>query len=271
MRAQFAAEMGRPDPEIELARAALLVAAEDDPSLDPEESLATLRAWGDELAARVDPALNSLQRLARLRNFMFEELGFRGDVRGYRSPENSMLHSVMERRRGIPLTMGIVFLELGWRLGLDLHAVGFPAHFLVRLAGEAEDLLLDAFDRGASVHEEDCRNILRTATGGAVSWDESLVRSIGRRETVARLLQSLKVASLRHGDTERALRATERRLVVFPDSASDERDRGLLLYRLDRYRPALESLERYLRMRPDAPDRAPIEAYVGALRIMLAA
>jgi len=271
VRTQFAAVMGRPDPEIELARAALLVAAEDDPSLDPENSLATLRAWGDELAARVPPASNSLQRLARLRNFMFEELGFRGDVRGFGSPENSMLHSVMERRRGVPLTLGIVFLELGWRLGLDLQAVGFPAHFLVRLAGEPEDLLLDAFDHGASVHEEDCRNILLAATGGAVPWDESLVRSIGRRETVARLLHTLKVASLRGGDTERALRATERLLVVFPDSASDVRDRGLLLYRLDRYRPALESLERYLALRPDAPDRAPIESYVGALRIMLAA
>lgn len=263
--------MARPDDDIDLAHAALLVAAEDDPDSDPAESLATLRSWGDELAARIAPECNSLQRLARLRNFMFEELGFRGDVRGYHSPENSLLHSVMERRLGVPLTLGILFLELGWRIGLDLEGVGFPSHFLVRLAGEEQDLLLDAYDHGGSVHEEDCRRMLLASTGGAVPWDESLVRSIGTREVVARLLHGLKIASLREGDATRALRATERLLVVFPDSPPELRDRGLLLYRLDAYRPALSSLARYLELRPDADDREQVEQYVGALTIMLAA
>lgn len=263
--------MRRPDDDIELAHAALLVAAEDDPSLDPGAALATLRAWGDELAARVAPECNSLQRLARLRNFMFEELGFRGDVKGYHSPENTMLHSVMERRLGVPLTLGIVFLELGWGLGLDLRGVGFPAHFLVRLAGEAGDLLLDAFDRGASVHEEDCRRILQSSSGGMLPYEEAMIRSIGRREMVARLLHDLKVSCLREGDTGRALRATERLLLVVPDSPPEVRDLGLLLYRVDRYREALASLERYLELRPDAVDRPHVEDRVGALRMMLAA
>lgn len=263
--------MRRTDEDIELAHAALLVAAEDDPSLDPEAALATLRAWGDELAARVAPECNSLQRLARLRNFMFEELGFRGDVRDYYSPANSMLHSVMDRRLGVPLTLGIVFLELGWRLGLDLHGVGFPTHFLVRLAGEAEDLLLDAFDRGASVHEEDCHRILQASSGGMLAYEKAMIRSIGRREMVGRLLHNLKVASLREGDVERALSATDRLLLVFPDAPPEVRDRGLLLYRLDRYREALAALERYLALRPDAVDRPQVEDRLGALRIMLAA
>lgn len=263
--------MARPDGEIELARAALLVAAEDDPGLDPADALATLRSWGDELAARVAPECNSLQRLARLRNFLYEELGFRGDVRGYHSPANSLLHSVMERRLGVPLTLGILFLELGWRLGLDLQGVGFPSHFLVRLAGEAQDLLLDAFDHGGSVHEEDCRRMLLASSGGLVPYEPALVRSIGRRETIARLLHDLKIACLREGDAAGALRATERLLVVFPDSPPEVRDHGLLLYRLDAYRPALASLAHYLELRPDALDREQVEQYVGALTLMLAA
>lgn len=271
VRAQLAALLERPDHEIDLARAALLVAAEDDPALDPEAALATLRAWGDRLASAVPPECNSLQRLARLRNFMFEELGFRGDVQGYYSPENSLLHSVMERRLGIPLTLGVVFLELGWRLGLDLHGVGFPSHFLVRLAGEAEDLLLDAYDHGGSVHEEDCRRMLLASSAGMIEFHEGMIASIGRREMVGRLLHNLKIAWLREGDAARALSATDRLLLVHPGSPPEVRDRGLLLYRLDEYREALEALEFYLELRPDGPDREDVEQHVGALRMMLAA
>jgi regulator of sirC expression with transglutaminase-like and TPR domain len=270
-RAQLAALLERPDHEIDLARAALLVAAEDDPALDPDAALATLRAWGDRLASAVPPECNSLQRLARLRNFMFEELGFRGDVQGYYSPQNSLLHSVMERRLGIPLTLGVVFLELGWRLGLDLHGVAFPSHFLVRLAGEAQDLLLDAYDHGGSVHEEDCRRMLLASSAGMIEFHDGMIRSIGRRDTVGRLLHNLKIAWLREGDDARALSATDRLLLVYPGSPPEVRDRGLLLYRLDEYRDALEALEFYLELRPDGVDREDIEQHVGALRMMLAA
>ena len=271
VRAQLAALLERPDHEIDLARAALLVAAEDDPALDPEAALATLRAWGDRLASAVPAECNSLQRLARLRNFMFEELGFRGDVQGYYSPENSLLHSVMERRLGIPLTMGLVFLELGWRLGLDLQGVAFPSHFLVRLAGETEDLLLDAYDHGGSVHEEDCRRMLLASSAGMIQYHEGMIASIGRRDTLGRLLHNLKIAWLREGDDARALSATERLLLVYPGSPPEVRDRGLLLYRLDEYREALEALEFYLELRPDGVDREEVEQHVGALRMMLAA
>jgi regulator of sirC expression with transglutaminase-like and TPR domain len=271
VRAQLAAMLERPDHEIDLARAALLVAAEDDPALDPDAALATLRSWGDRLASTVAPERNSLQRLASLRNFMFDELGFRGDVQGYYSPENSLLHSVMERRLGIPLTLGIVFIELGWRLGLDLQGVGFPSHFLVRLAGEAQDLLLDAYDHGGSVHEEDCRRMLLASSAGVIPYHEGMIRSIGRREMVGRLLHNLKIARLREGDAALALAATDRLLLVHPDSPPEVRDRGLLLYRLDDYRPALEALERYLELRPDAVDREEVEEHVGALRMMMAA
>ena len=150
IRERFIAMMQRPEQDIELARTALLVAAENDPTLDVDASLATLEQWAATLAARVQPEWNSLQRLARLRNFMYEELGFKGDVQSYYSPENSLLHSVMTRRLGIPLTLAILFMEIGWRIGVPFEGVGFPGHFLVRLTGEPGDLLLDPYDHGVS-------------------------------------------------------------------------------------------------------------------------
>ena len=225
-RRRFQEMMQRPDAEIDLARAALLIAAENDPTLDVDEEMARLDRWAETLARRIDPNWNSLQRLARLRTFMYEDLGFKGDVQGYYSPANSLLHSVMSRRLGIPLTLSILFMELGWRIGIPFEGVAFPGHFLVRLPGEPRDLLLDPYKRGMMVHEEDCRQMLLESTGGKVSYDPTLTASVGKRDMVARLLHNLKGAYLRTGDDAQALAAVERLLVLSPDDPEEVRDRG---------------------------------------------
>ncbi len=259
----------RPEAEIDLARAALLIAAESEPSLDVEAEMARLEQWAGTLRDRLDPEWNHLQRLARLRAFLYEELGFKGDVQHYYAPENSMLHSVMARRKGIPLTMSILFMEIGWRIGVPFEGVGFPGHFLVRLTGLPEDLLLDPFDHGGSVHEEDCRRMLASSTGGVLEFDEAMTRSIGKRDMIARLLFNLKVACLKAGRFDQALTAVERLLLLHPEDAIEVRDRGLLLYQLDRYREAAQSLERYLEMRPSADDRGETERHLAALQMMI--
>ena len=270
IRGSFVEMLKRPDAEIDLARAALLVAAENDPSLDVDTEMARLDRWAQELGRRIDPSWNSLQRLARLRTFMYEDLGFKGDVRGYYSPANSLLHSVMSRRLGIPLTLSIVFMEIGWRIGVPFEGVGFPGHFMVRLTGEPGDLLLDPYNHGASVHEEDCRRMIELTTGGIVPYDPSMIRSLGKRDMIARLLFNLKVACLKTGDDKGALSAVERLLLLRPDDPPELRDRGLLLYRMDRYREAREALVAYLRARPEALDREVVERHLAALQMMLA-
>ena len=270
IRQHFLEMLQRPDAQIDLARAALLVAAENDPSLDVDAEMARLETWAGELNRRIDPSWNSLQRLARLRTFMYEDLGFKGDVRGYYSPANSLLHSVMSRRLGIPLTLSIVFMEIGWRIGVPFEGVGFPGHFLVRLTGEPGDLLLDPYDHGASVHEDDCRRMIQLTTGGTVPYDPSMIRSLGKRDMIGRLLFNLKVACLKTGDDVGALSAVERLLLLHPNDPPELRDRGLLLYRMDRYRDARSSLAAYLRARPQALDRELIERHLAALEMMLA-
>ena len=270
IRQQFLEMMDRHEAEIDLARSALLIAAENDPGLNIDDAMLQLERWAHALSERIEPHWNSLQRLARLRTFMYEELGFKGDVQGYYSPENSLLHSVMQRRLGIPLTLSIVFMEIGWRIGVPFEGVGFPGHFLVRLTGEPGDLLLDPFDHGTSVHEDDCRRMIELTTGGTVPFEPGMIRSMSKRDMIARLLFNLKVSCLKAGDDAGALSAVERLLLLHPDDASESRDRGLLLYRLDRYRDARSMLEAYLRARPDALDRGVIERHLSALEMMLA-
>lgn len=269
-RADFIRMVERPEPAFELARVALLVAAESDPNVDVEGALAHFDRWADELRGRFEPDWNNLQKLARLRSFVYEELGFRGDRTDYYNPSNSLLHEVITRRRGIPLTLAIVMLELGWRLGIPFEGVGFPGHFLVRLTGEPGDLLLDPYSRGMSVHEEDCRRMLMESTGGRLEFDPSLLVSVGKRQMIVRLLNNLKSAYLRAGEDELALAAVDRLLLIEPGDAGEKRDRGLLLFRLHRYGKALGCLDEYLAAAPDAPDRATIEQHMETLRQRIA-
>ena len=269
-RAEFVRMIERPEPEIELARAALLVAAETEPAADVEGGLRLLEEWAGTLRARLEPGWNNLQKLARLRALMYGELDFRGDPRDYHSPGNALLHQVLQRRRGIPLTLAIVLLELGWRVGMPLEGVGFPGHFLVRLAGEPRDLLLDPYDDGRTVHEEDCRRMLRESTGGGMEYAPGLVASVGRRNMIARLLRNLKGAYLRRNDDERALSAVDRLLLMSPADAEEVRDRGLLLFRLNRWNAALECLNGYLERAGSAGDRGEIERHARTLRHLLA-
>ena len=269
IRADFERLVKRPEPAFDLARAALLVAAESDPNVDVDGRIHTLDSWAEQLRLQLDPDWNNLQKLARLRNFVFEELRFRGDHRDYYSPSNSLLHQVMDRRLGVPLTLSIIFMELGWRVGIPFEGVGFPGHFLVRLTGEPRDLLLDPYQRGTSVHDDDCRRMLREISGGKLELRGEFLHSVTKRDMIARLLMNLKGAYLRANDDEKALAAVDRLLLIHPEDVEEVRDRGLLLYRLQRYGAALAALERYLEARPGAADRESMEGHVRTLRTLL--
>lgn len=269
-RSDFVHMMNRPESAIDLARTALLVAAESDPDVDVDGHLLQLESWAEELRSRLDPSWNNLQKLARLRAFVFEELGFRGERKDYYNPRNSLLHEVLERRRGIPVTLAIVMMELGWRIGIPFEGVGFPGRFLVRLTGEPGDLLLDPYQRGMSVHEEDCRRILEQVTGGQIEFGPHLTASVGKRAMILRLLHNLKGAYLRAGDFELALATVDRLLVLDPDAIDETRDRGLLLYRMQKYAAALPCLAGYLAAAPaGAADRENMERHVETLRRLI--
>jgi len=265
IRSRFADAVRVPEEELNLAEAALLVAAEEYPQLAPEPYLRRL----DELAERVRDRLWNesaplvvLQELSRV---LFEEEGFRGNRMEYYDPRNSFLNDVIDRRLGIPITLSIVYLEVGWRLGLPLHGVNFPGHFLVRYAGEAMELLVDPFQGGMVRFEDEAQDLLDHVYGGSVRMQLDFLRVADRHDTLVRLLANLKGTYLNRRDDARALSAIERILIVRPDSADDERDRGIVLTRLGREREAAAALQRYLELVPDAPDRARVRLLLDQL------
>jgi regulator of sirC expression with transglutaminase-like and TPR domain len=175
----FAELVRRPEAELDLAEGALLIARAADPDLEPARPLARL----DEMAAGVSDLVGLCRRL-------FVELGFRGDSRNYYSPANSFLHRVIERRRGIPITLSLVTMEVGRRAGVRLEPIGMPAHFLVR--DPETGLYIDSF--GATVLDDrECEALFRDVTGAGpdVPFGPELRPVVGPRDILARMLGNL--------------------------------------------------------------------------------
>lgn len=265
VRSRFADVVSRPENDIDLACAALLIAAEEYRQLAPEPYLRRL----DELAERVRDRLwdetAPIVVLQEMNRVLFDDDGFRGNRLEYYDPRNSFLNDVLDRRTGIPITLSIIYLEIGWRLDIPLHGVNFPGHFLVRYAGEALQLLVDPFQSGLIRFEDEAQDLLDHVYGGSVRMRPEFLRIADRRDILVRLLSNLKGNYLNRRDDVRALSAIERILLVKPDSADDERDRGIVLTRLGRQEEAAAALLRYLELVPDAPDAARVRLLLDQL------
>lgn len=258
--------MRRPDADLDLARAALLVAKEQYPQLSVEQYLVRLDALAEEVRDRLAGESAPLVVLQELVETLYGRHGFEGNREAYYDPRNSFLNDVLDRRTGIPLTLGIVFLEVGWRLGLPVQGVNFPHHFLVRFEGASVDLLIDPFDRGRTRFEDEAQELLDRFYGGMVRVRDSFLETATRREMLARLLTNLKGIWLNVRDDRRALSAVERILVVRPEAVEEHRAGGLLLARLGRRREAARHLQAYLDLAPSGSDRERIEGLLERLR-----
>jgi regulator of sirC expression with transglutaminase-like and TPR domain len=253
------------DGDLDLARVALLVAQEQYPQLPIEMYLARLDSLAEEVRGRLGQESAPPIVLEELTRTLYERHGFHGNADAYYDPRNSFLNDVLDRRTGIPLTLGIVLLEVGWRLGLPLEGVAFPHHFLVRYRGTGLDLLLDPFHAGEARFEDEAQELLDRVYGGMVRVQPSFLRTASRRDMLIRLLNNLKSIYLNTGDEGKALGVVERILLLRPDAAPERRTLGVLLARMGRREEALEELRRYLASGPETRDRARIEEMVRKL------
>lgn len=258
-RTLLADELARSEPDLDLARAALLIAKEEYPQLSVELYLARLDQIAEEVKDRLADEAAPPVVLHEMLDTLYRRRGFGANRQAYYDPRNSFLNDVLDRGVGIPLTLGMVVLEVGWRLGLPLEGVNFPGHFLVRYKGEALDLLVDPFDGGKIRFEDQAQELLDRAYGGMVRVQESFMRQATRRDMLVRMLTNLKGVYLRVGDHHRALAAVERTLMLTPTAPSENRSRGLLLARLGRRDEAARQLEKYLRVAPGAADADRVE------------
>lgn len=249
-RDRFAEMMANEDEAIELDRAALTIAQGEYEWLDPDRYLRRLDEMAAELRPRLSPEEPLERLIAEVNHFLFGEEAFRGNLIDYYDPRNSYLNDVLDRRTGIPITLSLVYIEIGRRVRLPIQGVGLPGHFIVRCAGATETLLIDPFNQGRLLSEEDCAAKVQELYGSSLRFRPEFLRPVTKREIISRVLANLKGCYLRRGDLRRALRAVEWRLLADPSQQEDLREKALLRYRLGDLRGALHDLERYIELHP---------------------
>jgi regulator of sirC expression with transglutaminase-like and TPR domain len=252
VRRRFASEASRPGVEVDLARAALLIGAEEEPRrADVGRCLAQLDEMGE--AARAHAVHRGGSRVEALNSYLFNELGFTGNESNYYDPRNSMLHQVLDRRVGIPITLSVVYIEVGRRAGLKVEGVGLPGHFIVRAYEDGEGVLVDPFNRRTTDAEE-CQGRIDVIYDGRIELSEEHLSATGARSILTRMLGNLKAVYVRAGLFRRALAAVERLLLLAPSDLEERRDRGMILAQLDRLSEAVADTQAYLNLTSDAPD-----------------
>ena len=247
---------------VDLARAALAVAREEDPDLDEARYLRLLDTLAEGVQAGLPAGATVERRVGRLNAYLFHELGFSGNQSDYYDPRNSFLNEVLDRRIGIPLTLSIVYMEVGRRCGLRVDGVGFPGHFLCKVHLEGGELVVDPFHRGQLLGVDDLKRRLASAVGEQVKFDLRVLRAARPREILVRMLQNLRSVYQERNDMPRALSAVDRLLLLAPDNVRGLRERAELYEQLGGAAAAAADLEKVLQIEPRAPDAPALRARV---------
>ncbi len=261
---RLAAVVSGADGQGRLAEAALWIAKDEYPDLDVGAYLARLDDLAERAKWKAPRTLPAAERVERLNRFLFEEMGFRGNRDDYGDPRNSFLNEVLDRRTGIPISLSVVYADVGRRIGLDIVGVGFPGHFLVKLQG-APELVVDPFF-GRTISLDDCALRLRSNYGPGARVDPSMFEPATARDVLVRMLRNLKRNYTVKGDFQRALRTVERILLLVPEEPHELRDRGVLYQQVECFSAALRDFERYLALAPKDPAAREIRARLPELR-----
>lgn len=250
------------DIRIDLAHACLLIAQDAYPDLQVDRYLGDIERMAMRLRGLMPQTSAPEERVAVLNQFLFEDLGFRGNTEEYYDPRNSYLNDVIDRKIGIPISLSVIYMAVGRRVGLPLEGISFPGHFLVRLRMRAGVLVLDPFAGGAPQSEADLRERLqRVIPAGATDNVpiselplDQFIEAASNRQILARVLRNLKAIYRETDKPERMLEVLNRMLLVAPDSTADLRERGIVYQRLECFRAALKDLSDYVEREPEAPD-----------------
>jgi len=265
----YFAALVRQDDSIPLFEAALAIAQDADPQLDLAAQQAELDVLAVKLQRRLPADASQVQRLRMLNHFFYRELGFAGNINDYYAAENSYLHRVITTRRGIPISLAVVYMELAQQIGLDVKGISFPGHFLMKLSIQAGDIILDPFN-GDSLSREDLEERLEPfLEADDYTADISLatyLQPAHPRDILVRMLHNLKALFIENKDWDHLLGIQERLVILLPEEIGERRDRGVAYEHLECPQAALEDFEAYLAERPYASDSESLRDKLPELR-----
>lgn len=265
----YFASLVQQDESIPLFEAAMAIAQDSEPELDLTAQQIAVDTLAAKLRRRLPADASHVQKLRMLNHFFYHELGFAGNLNDYYDPDNSYLHRVITTRRGIPISLAMVYMELGQQIGLDVKGISFPGHFLMKLSVQSGDIILDPFN-GTSLSREELEERLEPYfIQQSYRGDTSLatyLQDAQPREILVRMLHNLKVLFTEQLQWQRVLGVQQRLVILLPDAITERRDRGLAYANLECPQAALQDLEAYLAERPHAADANAIRDRLAELR-----
>lgn len=244
----FKGYMTNPGVSVFDAALAFSAYARGDSELDYAHYHTILSEWSEELRAKLRPHYSIQDRIVTLNNFLFSDKGFHPDDENFYDPKNNFIDFVMDARTGVPVTMGILYIELGKRIGLTLHGVSFPGHFLVMAhVGEKDVLVIDPYHQGASLDENDLIDLIMEFSEEEASKTDviNLLSPASSKETLLRVMRSLKSSYIKAENDEKALEVMNFMIELDPEGLFEIRDRGLHLFNMQYYPGAFKDLSAY--------------------------
>ena len=238
---------------VPLARGALLIAKEEYPDLNVDHYVDRLSELAREAEPIVSAGNDTVEKVQLLSHFLFEQKGFEGNRDAFSDPRNSFLNDVIERRLGIPITLSVIYLEVGRRLGLNLYGVSFPTHFLVKAVDERGELLIDPFSGGIILTLEQVKARLAEIYRQPVELHPAMLKSAGARQILVRMLRNLKGIYAGASDWARSLSALDRILMLDPRAVEELAERGQVYERLECFKAALDDFQSFLSLAPEHP------------------
>ena len=254
-----------PDSELtttQLVEAALAISWEEYPHIDLSSYRDALDGMASDLRQRLQGINYPLKVISEINRYLFEEQTFCGNEHNYYDPRNSFLTDVISRRLGIPLTLSMVYMAIGDRIGFPLEGVSLPGHFILRPQRSDIEVFIDPFTKGEIMFKEDCAAKLVQIYGPQAELKPEYLETVGVRRILERLLMNLKLIYLNQKKFHKALSTIEKILMLWPNSSTQIRDHGLLCYQLERYVEARSDLETYLDLSPYADDAELIQKLI---------
>lgn len=224
----------------------------------------TIQRYADTVRGRVR-GVQPQALLAHLHDYLFDELGFAGNADDYYNPLNSYLPAVLETRRGLPITLSLIYKLVGERLGLRVWGAGIPGHFLTAVETEGGIILVDAFAKGRIISLDEAQRRLHEMFGAQVQWSEDLLKPASNRHWLTRMLQNLLNVFGAAGQYADVAAVLEMEMLLWPDQNHLQRDLGLVLARCGMSQPASQWIDRYLQTNPDDPQAPQLQELLDVL------
>ncbi len=250
----FEREIDRVDDQINLAKASLFYAQAEYNNLNVEKYLDILDAMAEDVIQKLPEERYPLKVIKTINNYLFADLGYRGNSNNYYDPRNSFLNNVIDRCMGIPITLSVIYLEIARRIGFSMAGIGMPGHFLISPTFQESGIFVDVFNRGEILFEQDCLAKLEQLYQKPMKLEPSFLAKVNNRQILARMLTNLKHIYLSNNQLSKSLEIISGILMLYPDNPRELRDRGLIYYQLDKVKQACQDLECYLAILPNAED-----------------